>query len=84
MKMNPGEMPAAGTPASTKKPKDSFREEASTSHSKTVEKMTGIVFEKQVEDLKKWGEQVEKDIVDLEQEIEEFCAEEAAQQGAQC
>ncbi len=71
---NFGEMPAAANPAE-KKPEDKFRKEAASAPTETIEKMDEIVFEKEVQELKQFGEQVEKDIEELEQEIEEFCAE---------
>lgn len=76
--MKMGEMPTGAQPE-VKKPEDQFRKEASTAHAETIEKMDEIVFEKEVQELEQFGEQVEKDIVELEQEIEEFCAEEASE-----
>ena len=78
--MNTNEMPTAEATEekATTTPTDQFRGEAATEHTQTIEKMDEIVFEKEVQELEQFKEKAAADIAELEQEVEEFCANENA------
>ncbi len=75
--MKNGEMPT-GAQSEIKKPEDEFRKEAAESYTETTEGMDEIVFEKEVQELEQFKEKAAADIAELEQEVEEFCANENA------
>lgn len=50
-----------------------FKEEIAQEHTGTVEKMGGIVFEKEKKELEEFRDRLEDDITELEEEIDEIC-----------
>lgn len=56
-----------------------FRQEMGEEAKDTVETLDKMEFDKEVQELTEFKEQAEKDIAELEAQIEEFCAEEEAQ-----
>jgi hypothetical protein len=52
---------------------EKYREHIAKEYTQTVEKMDDIVFEKEIQELNEFKNTLEKDLKELEKEVEDFC-----------
>jgi hypothetical protein len=76
---NFGEAPEQVTPDSSAQAPDS-RQEAAMAHTEMVDTLDSAYHERVVEELTAFKEKTEQDIASLEEQVEDFCINEAKQQ----